>query len=270
MDFLDAQASHAAGDDATAESILHGFTERYPESIFAIQTPELEADILLGMGKVAQARAVLAAAAESPSADRPAFQLAEAEVEQSLGQQQAAQATYKHILLQFPLSPEAQTARAKLTETGAEASLTITDLRGLADAYYNAGRYDQASEQYLVLEREPGLDAATLDGFEISEAACELKQKRLTEAQAAALPDTADENGARRLDLLMELARQRDDTDKQKQIVAEMETRFPHSPWLADALFSSGNMYLLKRDYPTAIQYYADLAARFPSDKNTA
>ncbi len=270
VDFLDAQASHAAGDDATAESILHGFTERYPESIFAIQTPELEADILLGMGKVAQARAVLAAAAESPSADRPAFQLAEAEVEQSLGQQQAAQATYKHILLQFPLSPEAQTARAKLTETGAEASLTITDLRGLADAYYNAGRYDQASEQYLVLEREPGLDAATLDGFEISEAACELKQKRLTEAQAAALPDTADENGARRLDLLMELARQHDDTDKQKQIVAEMETRFPHSPWLADALFSSGNMYLLKRDYPTAIQYYADLAARFPSDKNAA
>ena len=49
-----------------------------------------------------------------------------------------------------------------------------------------------------------------------------------------------------------------------------METRFPHSPWLADALFSAGNMYLLKRDYPTAIQYYSDLAARFPSDKNAA
>ena len=49
-----------------------------------------------------------------------------------------------------------------------------------------------------------------------------------------------------------------------------MEARFPHSPWLADALFSSGNMYLLKRDYPTAIQYYSDLATRFPGDKNAA
>ena len=33
-DFLDAEASHDAGDDAAAETILHGFTDRYPESIF--------------------------------------------------------------------------------------------------------------------------------------------------------------------------------------------------------------------------------------------
>ena len=58
----------------------------------------------------------------------------------------------------------------------------------------------------------------------------------------------------------MELARDRDDAADQQRIVSEMETRFPHSPWLADALFSSGNMYMLKRDYPTAIQYYGDLA----------
>ena len=94
--------------------------------------------------------------------------------------------------------------------------------------------------------------------------------KRLTPAEAQALPDTSDENGARRLDLLMELARDRDDTDDQQQIVAEMESRFPRSPWLADALFSAGNMYLLKRDYPTAIQYYGDLAERFPGDKNAS
>jgi soluble lytic murein transglycosylase len=29
-------------------------------------------------------------------------------------------------------------------------------------------------------------------------------------------------------------------------------------------------MYLLKRDYPTAIQYYSELATRFPGDKNAA
>ena len=33
-DFLDAEASHDAGDDPAAEAILHGFTDRYPESIF--------------------------------------------------------------------------------------------------------------------------------------------------------------------------------------------------------------------------------------------
>ena len=104
----------------------------------------------------------------------------------------------------------------------------------------------------------------------MAEAACELKLKRLTPAQVQALPDTSDENGARRLDLLMELARDRDASADQERIVAEMETRFPHSPWLAEALFSAGNMYMLKRDYPKAVEHYSYLAAHFPESKNAA
>jgi len=269
-DFLDAEASHEQGDDAAAENILHGFSGRYPDSIFNAQEPELEATVLLAVGNKAGARQVLAAAAGTAAASRPGFQLVEGEAEQALGQQQAAESTFKQLLLSHPLSAEAQTARAKLTELGAEALLTTADLRSLAEAFYNAGRYVEAIEQFRVLERAPGIDAQTRNGFAVSEAACQLKLKRLTTAEARALPDTADENGARRLDLLMELARDRDDTAVLKQIIGEMESRFPHSPWLADALFSAGNMYLLKRDYSTAIEYYGDLSARFPGDKNAA
>jgi soluble lytic murein transglycosylase len=269
-DFLDALASHEAGDDPAAETILHGFTDRYPESIFDDAEPELEANVLLAMDKLTAARQVLAAAEGTGAADRPGFQLAEGQVEQALGQQQAAEDTFKRLLLGHPLSPEAQTARAKLTQMGVEATLTITELRSLADAYYNAGRYAEASEQYRVLAGKPGLDSQSLNSFAVADAACQLKLKRLTVTEARALPDTPDENGARRLDLLMELARVRDDTAEQKQIVSEMETRFPRSPWLADALFSCGNMYLLKRDFPTAIEYYGELATRFPGDKNAA
>jgi soluble lytic murein transglycosylase len=43
-----------------------------------------------------------------------------------------------------------------------------------------------------------------------------------------------------------------------------MEQRFPASPWLAEALYTSGNMYLLRKDYPQAIVYYGELATRFP------
>jgi soluble lytic murein transglycosylase len=269
-DFLDAEASHAAGDDAVAENILHGFTSRYPDSIFDAQEPELEATVLLDLRNYTAARQVLAAAAGTAAASRPGFELAEGQMEQALGQQQAAETTFKQLLLGHPLSAEAQIARAKLTELGAESLLTTADLRSLAEAFYNAGRYAEASEQFRVLERAPGLDEQTRNGFAVSEAACQLKLKRLTEAEAKALPDTSDENGARRLDLLMELARDRNDTDGLKQIIAEMESRFPHSPWLADALFSAGNMYMLKRDYPSAVEYYGDLAGRFPSDKNAS
>ena len=269
-EFLDAQASHEAGEDPAAEAILLGFTDRHPESIFDDAAPELEANVLLAMGNLDGARKVLAAAEDTDAADRPGFQLAEGQVEQALGQQEAAEDIFKKLLLAHPLSPEALTARAKLTQMGAETRLTVADLRSLGDAYYDAGRYEQAAEQFRVLAREPGLDAYTRDGFAVSEAACQLKLKRLTAPEARALADTDDENGARRLDLLMELARDRDDTADQKQIVSEMETRFPRSLWLADALFSSGNMYLLKRDYPTAIEYYDELAKRFPGDKNAA
>jgi soluble lytic murein transglycosylase len=187
-----------------------------------------------------------------------------------MGQQQAAETTFRLLLLGHPLSADAQTARAKLTELGAESLLTTADLRTLAEAYYNAGRYAEADEQFRVLVRAPGIDAQTRNGFAVAEAACDLKLKHLTTAEAQALPDTPDENGARRDDLILELARDRDDSVELRRVVTDMETRFPRSPWLADALFSAGNMCLLKRDYPTAIEYYGDLATRFPGDKNAS
>jgi len=269
-DFLDAEASHESGQDAVAEDILHGFNERYPDSIFVAEEPELEANVLLAAGNRSGARQVLAAAAGTEAASRPGFQLAEGQVELALGEREAAESTFKQLLLGHPLSDEAPTARAKLAEMGAEARLTVPELRSLAEAYYNGGQYSEAAEQFRVLARAPGLDAQTRNEFAVSEAACQLKLKHLTAAEVQALPDTADENGAHRLDLLMELARDRNDTGDVKRIVGVMESRFPRSPWLADALFSAGNMSLLKRDYPAAIEYYGDLAARFPGDKNAA
>ena len=161
-------------------------------------------------------------------------------------------------------------ARARLTEMGAEAALTPAELRGLGDAYYNGGRYGEAAEQYRALLRTSAVSEGERNSIAVAAAACDLKLKRLTLAQAQALADTSDENGARRLYLLMELARDRDDTAEQQRIVTEMETRFGTSPWLAEALYSSGNMYLLKKDYPTAVEYYRYLAAHFPSSKNAA
>ena len=78
-------------------------------------------------------------------------------------------------------------------------------------------------------------------------AACDYKLKRGTIAQVEALPDSANEAGARRLYLLMELARDRGDVDVQQSSVNQLEQRFPSSQWLAEALYSSGNMYMLRK-----------------------
>ena len=198
------------------------------------------------------------------------YQLAQGEVASAQEKTEEAEGIYKKLLLGHPLSQEAEIARAKLTAMGAETSLTTAELRSLGDAYYNAGRYADASEQYRALARHSSLDAVSRNGFAVAAAACDLKLKQLSLAEATALPDTADDSGARRLYLLMELARNRDALDEQKNIVAEMESRFPQSQWLAEALYSSGNMYLLRRDYAPAVEYYSYLATHFPASKNAA
>jgi soluble lytic murein transglycosylase len=269
-DFLAARAEHEAGNETAAEMLLHDFVQKYPESVFDVEVPELEAAVLLALHDQAGAQRVLVAGAHGAAADRPGYQLVKAQVELALGQTEAANQGFKDVLLKFPLSSEAEIARARLTLNGAEISLTSTELRSLGDAYYKAGRFALAGEQYRALVRQSGLPAQTRAGFAVAAAACDLKLKRLTTAQAEALPDTPDENGARRSYLLMELARSRNDSEGQQHIVEQMESRFPQSEWLAEALFSSGNMYLLSRDYPKAIEYYGYLAAHFPQSKDAA
>ena len=266
-DFLGAQANYLGGNAAAAETLLNGFTTRYPDSIFNAQAPELEANVLLVLNNVAGAQRVLAQAT-GPATNRTGFQLAQGQVELRLGQSQAAERTFKQLLLSHPLTQDAQIARARLTDMGAEASLTPAELRSLGDAYFNAGRASEAAEQYNALLRSPTISDQERASIQVAVAACELKLKHLTPAQVQGLPDTSDENGARRLDLLMELARDRGDAADQQRIVSAMEQRFPTSPWLEEALFSSGNMYLLKRDYPTAVEYYEYLAIHFPASKN--
>jgi len=268
-DFMSAQASHDAGSQAAAEAVLRGFTVRYPDSIFNAQAPELEANVLLAMDDAAGAQRVLAVAADF-AGNRAGYQLAQAQAAFALGQTQEAVQDFRRLLLGHPLSAEAQIARAKLTALGAESTLSTAELRTLGDAYYNAGRYADASEEYHTLALVPGMDAQTRNGYAVAEAGCDLKRKLLSTAEAEALADTPDENGARRLYLLMELARNRNDLNEQQRIVTQMESRFPQSQWLAEALYSSGNMYLLRREYSVAVDYYSYLATHFPESKNAS
>ncbi len=267
-DFLAAQAEHDSGNYKAAEDILNGFTARYPDSIFVSRVPEIEAASLLAIGNISRARAVLDAVANTRSADRPGYLLEQGQVDAALGEKLSAIVMFKRLLFNHPLATEAGVARQRINELGGDNVLTVTELRGLGDTFYNAGRYNDAADMYhAVLARGSGLAAGDRNSIAVAEAGCDLKLKRLTEGRAKDLADTSDENGARRLYLLMELARNRDDQSAQRRLVEEMESRFPHSPWLAEALFSSGNMYLLKRDYANAIAYYGYLADQFPGHK---
>jgi len=267
-DYLAAQADIGAGKPADAEKLLTGFAAKYPSSIFVGGLPVTLANLATSQGDPQRALTILRAHASDPIAGHADYQLALAKATQAAGQTAEAARLYRHIFLGFPLHTEGQQAKEQLALIGALAPMTVEERRAHADALYAGGRYADAAEEYRALATDtPAGQPAARAQLLVAEAACELKLKRLSRAQAEALPDLQDESGARRLYLLMELARNRDDGDQQKSIVAHMEQRFPDSRWLAEALYSSGNMYLLKKDYAQAVTYYLELAQRFPRDR---
>jgi len=198
-------------------------------------------------------------------ANKVDFQLAQARAEQLAGQTDSAAKLFRHVFLSYPLSNEAQVAKTQLAIVGAAAPLTPEERRNHADALYRAGRFNDAAEEYRALANDPAeSNPEVRNALLVAAANCDWKLKRLNKQELDKLPDTQDEAGARRMYLLMELARDKDDGDAQRTMVEQMETRFAESPWLAEALYSSGNMYLLRKDYTHAIEYYGELAKRFP------
>ncbi len=264
-DYLAAQASLQSGNLPASELLLSGFATRHPDSIFAPSIPVLEANLFIQEGDPQTALAKLKPHLGEPIAAHADFQLAQAQAEQLAGQTDAAAKLFRHVYLTFPLSNEAQTAKTQLAVIGAAAPITAEEQRAHADALFRAGRYNDAAEEYRALANgSAGLSPEVKNDVLVAAANCDWKLKRLNKQELDRLPDTQDEAGARRMYLMMELARDKDDADAQRNIVEQMKTRFSESPWLAEALYSSGNMYLLRKDYSHAIDYYGELSKRFP------
>ena len=238
-DYLTAQAEIEANRLADAETLLRGFAAKHPDSIFVGELPVTIANLSIQQGDPQTALRVLNDHASDAIASHADYQLALARAQQLAGNTDAAAKTFRHIYLGFPLSNEAAQAKLQLQTLGAQAPLTVAERRARADALYGAKRFGEAGEEYRMLANDPqNTDTDLKQSLNVAAAACDYKMKRATIAQVEALPDTPNEAGARRLYLLMELARDRGDVEVQQATVTQLEQRFPSSHWLAEALFS--------------------------------
>jgi soluble lytic murein transglycosylase len=266
-DYLTAQSFLQNNQLPQAELVLNDYAQKYPDSIFVTSVPILRANLMVQEGDPQAALATLNPHRQEPVAGKADFQLALAKAEAMSGHTAEAQQLFQHVYLDYPLSIEAGVARSQLATNGVLATLPIDQRRRHADALYDAGHFTDAEDEFRSLASQPNLDDASRNALLVAAAECDWKLKRLSQAQLNSIPDSNDETGARRMYLLMELARDKGDATTQQSIVTQMETRFPDSPWLAEALYSSGNMYLLLKDYSHAVTYYGELARRFPTHK---
>jgi soluble lytic murein transglycosylase len=262
-DYLAAQADVQGGRPQAAVPLLAGFAERHPGSLFDAQAPILLANAYLAAGNGNAALAVLRPLQSGTLGAQVDFRYALAKAQQATGNSSAAAVLYRGIYLKYPLSPEASGAKTQLAAMSVP--LTAGERKQHADAMFNAKQYVEAAAEYRALQKTGSdLGQADKDALEIYAAVCDLRLKKLSKSDVEHLPVTGDDTAALKMYMQSELARNMGKTDEHDALVAKMEVQYPQSRWLEEALYSGGNMYLLKQDGPKAAEEYMQLVQHFP------
>jgi len=262
-DYLGAQADLQAGRSQEAYALLDHFADRHPDSIFDPSAPVLLANAHLQQSDARGALAVLEPLADTPQAGSVDYLYALGRAYQLSGQTAKATPLFQKIYTTQPLSNEATEAATQLQAMGAP--LSAAERKTHADALFNAKRYAEAGEEYAAIARSnPQLSAADRDALTIYAAVCQFRVKHLSRRDVEKLPETSDDTAAAKLYMLAELSRDEDDSAAHDALIAQMVERFPASRWLEEALYSGGNMYLLKHDAAQTIYHYSTLVKMFP------
>jgi soluble lytic murein transglycosylase len=261
-DFLGAQAAVQGNRPGDAYPLLDRFADRHPGSLFIPNAPLLMAQAYLAANDANNALRVLSPSIGTPDADHTDFRMTLAKAYQAKGDTIHASELYRQVYLGDPISNQAVEAKTQLVAMNVP--LTPGERKQHADAMFNAKHYEIAAGEYRALARSGGLSQADLDALEIYAAVCDLRLKKLSRRDVAQLPVTGDDTAALKLYLQSELARNEGYTDEHDSIVQQLLQRYPQSRWLEEALYSGGNMYLIKRDAPRAISEYSDLVQHFP------
>ncbi|MDE1155111.1 MAG: transglycosylase SLT domain-containing protein [Acidobacteriaceae bacterium] len=261
--YLTAQAAVQGNHPGDAIPLLTGFATRYPGSLFVPNAPVLLANAYLAGNQPAEAIRVLQPLKASPAASKVDYRVTLAKAYQVSGQSAEAITLYRGLYLRDPFSPEAAIAKTQLDAMAVP--LSAGERKQHADAVFNAKQYSEAAAEYRSLRKnDQTLSQADRDALEIYAAVCDLKLGKLSKGDVAGLPVTGDDSAALKLYMQSELARKDGDVVNHDLLVSQLDEKYPHSRWLEEALFSSGNMYLIRSDFPNAVANYERLVERFP------
>ncbi|HEX2917072.1 MAG TPA: transglycosylase SLT domain-containing protein [Edaphobacter sp.] len=263
-DYLGAQAALQANRGADAYALLDHFAERHPASIFVANAPVLLANAYLQQNNPQGALASLQPLQDTQVGGHSDFRYMLARAYQLSGDTGHAAPIYRSIYTRFPTSFDASQARSQLDAMGMP--LTSSERKTHADFLFNAKRYSDAGQEYHEIAKgDSSLSQADRDALAIYAAVCDYKLKRISRRDVERLPETGnDDTAAAKLYLLAEISRNENDQQTHTAILDQLIKRFPTSRWLEEALYSGGNMYLIKRDYEQAIRHYGLLVQMFP------
>ncbi len=247
------------GRNAEALSTLADFSKNFPDSLLIRDAHLVYASALLAEGRAQEAAALL----ERDRAPlRSDVEFAVGRAYEAAGNNEKAASAFRNLYFNLPGSFEADAAGTELRKLRISGSLA--ERRTRADLLLKTRHYSDAAHDYHDLVEEvspadrPEVQLALAGALEKSDRSRDARQL-LTSMGV----QTADAE-AERLYLLSETERSTSDEEAVQRTLNELRQFGPASPWLEQALLSAGNMYLLKRDYDRAIDYFRELQQRFP------
>ena len=247
---------------------LRDFGTRFPDSLYTHDATIAYARALLATNQPAETIRLLETHRSPASAETEYF-LGKAYVQN--GQNRTGAEILRRVYYNYATNYTADNAAADLKKIPEAALLpapTYGELEHRADALYKGRRWAGAAEEYKAMVALQPTNSAAL----IQLANSYMKDGNTRDARAALdrIPDDGSDASAEKWYQRAEIARKDNDDAGLNTILEHMRATTPRSPWLESALLSAGNMYLLRKDYDRAIDYYREIHQRFPDGTKAA
>jgi soluble lytic murein transglycosylase len=260
---LRAAAFQGEGNQSAVLQTLEDFEQKYPDSLQSHDVVMLNATALMATNEPQRAAAYLE---KHRQPVKPEVEITLARAYSATGEKAKAAEIFRKLYFEMPTSTEAEAAAFELRALGEmQPAGSFEQRHTRVGLLSKARRYQDAlNELSPLVEQAP--PEKMLD-MQVEFAAMLYRVRKRDDAQH--LFESIVQNQAASVDakaqtlyFLAEIARDKDDGQKNRDYVAQLRTLAPDSQWMTDALLSAGNMYMLRRDYDVAVPFYAEIYQR--------
>ncbi len=263
--YYTATSSGAQGNAEAVVSTLRDFQSKYSDSLLARDAAVIYANALVATGDPKTAVAVLLPHRTTAHSD---LELALGRAYAAAGDNEKAAEALRRVYFQMPLSPEASDAKVSLDRLSGVTQPTFADRKGRADLLLQAHHYADAAHEFRDLLSEASPDGLPAVQVSLGSALHHSDRDRDARDILERVPASDPSARAQALYYLVEMARNSNDEDRLQKLLTELRQTAPTSPWLDEALLQGANMYLLRKDYDRAIDFYREMNVRFPAGKH--
>lgn len=250
------------GRQGEALATLANFGTTYPDSLLVRDANVSYAGALLTEGRAAEAAELLE---KNRLPARSDIELTLGRAYAAVGQNAKAAEALANVYYNMPTAAEADAANAELRKLPSSPPPTAAQRKTRADLLMKARRYNDAADEYREIAIHASPETRPAAVLALADAMHRAGRNREARSELTTLPGATADQSAERLYILGEIAWALDENEAFYQLVNNLRTLAPTSPWLESALLSVANLHLVHHEYDQALDAFRETQQRFPT-----